>query len=59
MTEQSFEPALGTDSDSIELDSSAKNQAPPNLDALLDQIDSVLEQNAQEFVESFVQKGGQ
>lgn len=59
MTEQSFEPARGTDSDSSELASSAKNQAPPNLDALLNQIDSVLEQNAQEFVESFVQKGGQ
>ena len=26
---------------------------------LLDEIDSVLEQNAEEFVKSFVQKGGQ
>ncbi|CAN5559773.1 hypothetical protein BH23ACT6_BH23ACT6_17360 [soil metagenome] len=28
-------------------------------DALLDEIDSVLETNAQDFVHSFVQKGGQ
>lgn len=29
------------------------------LDALLDQIDVVLEENAQSFVQGFVQKGGQ
>jgi len=28
-------------------------------DALLDEIDEVLETNAEEFVRSFVQKGGQ
>ena len=28
-------------------------------DSLLDEIDSVLETNAQDFVHSFVQKGGQ
>lgn len=28
-------------------------------DALLDEIDSVLESNAEEYVRSFVQKGGQ
>lgn len=30
-----------------------------NLDALLDEIDSVLETNAAAFVQGFVQKGGQ
>lgn len=30
-----------------------------NVDALLDDIDSVLETNATDFVQSFVQKGGQ
>ncbi len=30
-----------------------------DVDDLLDQIDSVLESNAEEFVRSFVQKGGQ
>ncbi|WP_425320299.1 ubiquitin-like protein Pup [Ornithinimicrobium cerasi] len=29
------------------------------LDSLLDEIDGVLETNAQEFVHNFVQKGGQ
>ncbi|WRS29795.1 ubiquitin-like protein Pup [Actinomycetaceae bacterium MB13-C1-2] len=29
------------------------------LDALLDEIDTVLEQNAEAFVQGFVQKGGQ
>ncbi len=29
------------------------------LDGLLDEIDSVLETNAEEFVKGFVQKGGQ
>ena len=29
------------------------------MDSLLDEIDSVLESNAEEFVRSFVQKGGQ
>lgn len=31
----------------------------PQLDSLLDEIDSVLETNAEEFVKGFVQKGGQ
>lgn len=30
-----------------------------DLDALLDEIDSVLEENAEEFVAKYVQKGGQ
>ena len=29
------------------------------LDAILDEIDMVLEENAQQFVQGFVQKGGQ
>ena len=29
------------------------------LDSLLDEIDEVLESNAEEFVKSYVQKGGQ
>ena len=30
-----------------------------DVDAILDEIDEVLEKNAEEFVRSFVQKGGQ
>ncbi|MDR2722274.1 MAG: ubiquitin-like protein Pup [Cellulomonadaceae bacterium] len=33
--------------------------AAADLDAILDEIDDVLEVNAQEFVRGFVQKGGQ
>jgi prokaryotic ubiquitin-like protein Pup len=29
------------------------------MDEIIDEIDSVLEQNAEEFVKSYVQKGGQ
>ena len=36
----------------------SKEQAQ-ELDSLLDEIDTVLESNAEEFVSSFVQKGGQ
>ncbi|MGL5405513.1 MAG: ubiquitin-like protein Pup [Propionibacteriaceae bacterium] len=32
---------------------------PTDLDDILDQIDAVLEVNAEEFVKSFVQKGGE
>ncbi|MDO5492111.1 MAG: ubiquitin-like protein Pup [Nesterenkonia sp.] len=34
-------------------------QQAQELDGLLDEIDSVLESNAEEFVRGFVQKGGQ
>lgn len=30
-----------------------------DLDALLDEIDAVLEENAEEFVKNYVQKGGE
>ncbi|MEI8260122.1 MAG: ubiquitin-like protein Pup [Actinomycetes bacterium] len=33
--------------------------ADTDVDAILDEIDSVLEANAEDFVKSFVQKGGQ
>ena len=36
-----------------------KHQLDEDVDALLDQIDDVLEENAEEFVRGFVQKGGQ
>jgi ubiquitin-like protein Pup len=38
--------------------SSSKN-LKADLDSLLDEIDEVLESNAEEFVNSYVQKGGQ
>lgn len=37
----------------------ASSSSPVDISDLLDQIDGVLEKNAQEFVDNFVQKGGQ
>ncbi|MEI8080757.1 MAG: ubiquitin-like protein Pup [Actinomycetes bacterium] len=36
-----------------------KEKIDADVDAILDDIDDVLEQNAAEFVSSFVQKGGE
>lgn len=35
------------------------SEATEKLDDLLDEIDSVLEENAEEFVKNYVQKGGE
>jgi prokaryotic ubiquitin-like protein Pup len=40
-------------------DSGHKAELDSEVDSLLDEIDDVLEVNAEEFVRSFVQKGGQ
>jgi ubiquitin-like protein Pup len=39
--------------------SSKASELKEEMDGLLDEIDSVLEENAEEFVKSYVQKGGQ
>jgi prokaryotic ubiquitin-like protein Pup len=36
-----------------------KEQLDEDIDAILDEIDDVLESNAEDFVKSFIQKGGQ
>ena len=36
-----------------------KEQLDEDIDAMLDEIDDVLETNAEDFVKSFIQKGGQ
>ncbi len=44
----------------IETDSGVDaSELSSDLDGLLDEIDQVLESNAEEFVKSYVQKGGQ
>ncbi len=48
-TEEALEPA----------DAAHKAELDSEVDSLLDEIDDVLEVNAEEFVRSFVQKGGQ
>jgi ubiquitin-like protein Pup len=39
--------------------SGAASATDTDIDGILDEIDGVLESNAEEFVRSFVQKGGQ
>jgi ubiquitin-like protein Pup len=39
--------------------STAASELDADVDSILDEIDSVLEENAEDFVKSFVQKGGQ
>lgn len=36
-----------------------KEQLDEDIDAILDEIDDVLEENAEDFVRSYIQKGGQ
>ena len=50
-----------TREDSVDVTVTAKKgeQLKGELDELLDEIDSVLEENAEEFVRNYVQKGGQ
>ena len=42
-----------------EIDEAPQAVETPEIDDLLDEIDDVLEENAQEFVEQYVQRGGE
>ena len=49
----------GSEQDPGSPPSETAEQLKAELDDILDQIDEVLEENAEEFVRGFVQKGGQ
>jgi prokaryotic ubiquitin-like protein Pup len=50
----------GDTSDRVETDAAGNSEAiAERIDDLLEEIDSVLEENAEEFVKNYVQKGGQ
>jgi prokaryotic ubiquitin-like protein Pup len=61
--EQIKKPAKKTDDVEIEEEAPASTERgdklKAELDDLLDEIDDVLETNAEDFVKSYVQKGGQ
>lgn len=60
MTEREFRSAGSNRQDNIEdvvMPAAAKHEV--DVTDILDEIDLVLEENAEEFVKSFVQKGGQ
>ncbi|CCH75608.1 ubiquitin-like protein Pup [Nostocoides australiense] len=48
----------GPESDGGQVQARSEN-LDQDVDSILDEIDGVLESNAEEFVKSFVQKGGQ
>ena len=49
-----------TDADAGQVAASSKAaELKEEMDDILDEIDSVLEENAEEFVKSYVQKGGE
>lgn len=43
----------------VTVDATKGDQLKADLDDLLDEIDEVLEENAEEFVRNYVQKGGE
>ena len=43
----------------VRTEASRGDQLKADLDDLLDEIDDVLEENAEEFVRNYIQKGGQ
>ena len=54
------EPDEGPDDLPVAPEASARKEAlDDDIDTVLDEIDGVLEANAEEFVRGFVQKGGQ
>ena len=52
-------PAKETETAEVPVDTEAGQELKSNMDDLLDEIDEVLETNAEEFVKSYIQKGGQ
>ncbi len=48
-----------TDADTATPDEVSERVARDDIDALLDEIDEVLEENPEDFVRNYVQKGGQ
>ncbi|KUM31990.1 ubiquitin-like protein Pup [Glutamicibacter mishrai] len=61
MTQESFSARRNTQNQAAENEQVQVNTTGQSagVDDLLDEIDSVLESNAEEFVRGFVQKGGQ
>ncbi len=58
-TRKSSEPDESVDAAPSEAASERKEKLDDDVDAILDDIDEVLEANAEEFVRGFVQKGGE
>ncbi|HEX4256336.1 MAG TPA: ubiquitin-like protein Pup [Streptosporangiaceae bacterium] len=58
-TSRRTEEAEDTEAQSTQEVNERHEKLTDDVDAILDEIDEVLEENAEEFVRSYVQKGGQ
>ena len=56
---QSTQPKVHEHTEEIESEPVVQSELSADLESVLDAIDNVLEENAEEFVRSYVQKGGQ
>ncbi|KRO44029.1 MAG: ubiquitin-like protein Pup [Actinobacteria bacterium] len=56
---KSSQPKIDEHTDELESEPVAHSDLSADLESVLDAIDNVLEENAEEFVRSYVQKGGQ
>ncbi|WP_298177631.1 ubiquitin-like protein Pup [Saccharomonospora sp.] len=63
MAQERIEKHGGGDSDDVEVDAAAgqerQEKVGEDVDTILDEIDDVLEENAEDFVRAYVQKGGE
>ena len=65
MTQEQKQPRRSNEADEVTEDvvesdvAERKESLDDDVDAILDEIDDVLETNAEDFVKSFIQKGGQ
>ncbi len=60
MADQTRKPKPKKDEEEVQAKAEETTEASTaDVDELLDEIDEVLEDNAEEFVRSYVQKGGQ
>ena len=65
MAQEQKQPRRSTESDEVteevaETDVAERKEAlDDDVDAILDEIDEVLESNAEDFAKSFIQKGGE
>jgi ubiquitin-like protein Pup len=59
MAEQKRKPRPQDSDETVAEDQPKSEARTQDVDDLLDEIDEVLEDNAEEFVRSYVQKGGQ
>ena len=65
MAQEQKQPRKSTETEEtteavVETDVAERKEAlDDDIDAILDEIDDVLETNAEDFVKSFIQKGGQ